>query len=86
MATVCNHGNLTLFKNWTNQKPTSHHELPINAIGVWIRWELKEQRSGHSCGWSVLRIHLPVSLVEQGVVVGQKRVANAKHFAADGSH
>ena len=77
MATVCNMTTLTLFKNRTNQKRISHHELPINAIGIWIFWKLKEQRSGHSCGWSVLRIHLPVSLVEEGVVVGQKGVANA---------
>ena len=48
--------------------------------------ELKEEGSNHRGSWSIEAVHTAMSLVEQGVVVWQQRVADTKDSSADISH
>ena len=48
--------------------------------------ELKEERSDHSGSWRIEAVHIAMSLVEQGVVVWQQRVADTKDSPADVSY
>ena len=68
-----------------DEQDTAQHELPVNWISVGISGELKEERSDHSGSWRIAAVHTAMSLVEQGVVVWQQRVADGKDFLADGS-
>ena len=63
-------------KHRADEQDTAQHKLPVNRVSVGIGGELKEERSDNSGSWGIVVVHTTMSLVEQGVVVWEERVAN----------
>ena len=76
---------LTQIQLRADEDTTSNQELGVNGVCLGIGGELKEERSDNSGSWRIGAVHTTMSLVEQGVVVWQQRIADTKDLFADGS-
>ena len=66
-----------------NKDAISNQKLLVDGVCLWVFGELKEERSDHSGSWWIAAVHTAMSLVEEGVVVREERVADAKHLLTD---
>ena len=69
-------------KHRTDEQCTAQHKLPVNRVGTCVCGELKEERPDRSAAV----VHTAMGLIEEGVVVWQERVADAKDFTTYSSH
>ena len=65
-----------LLQDGGDEEATPHQELLVYVVGLWVGWELEEQRSHNGCSQSVAGGDGAVGLVEEGVVEGEETVSD----------